>query len=55
VIAYKVFRCWVSEFEALSDLDADTGAIAIERIKIENEGWERDVNVTEPVEPSFKG
>jgi phage tail-like protein len=54
VIAYKVFRCWVSEFQALPDLDADTGAVAIQHIKLKNEGWERDANVQEPVEPSLK-
>ena len=53
VIAYKIFRCWVSEFQALPDLDANTAAVAIEHIKLENEGWERDQSVVEPVEPSF--
>jgi phage tail-like protein len=53
VIAYKVFRCWVSEFQSLPDLDANANAIAIQHIKLENEGWERDVSVTEPTEPSF--
>lgn len=52
-IAYKVFRCWVSEFQALPDLDAGANAIAISHIKLENEGWERDYDVTEPSEPSF--
>jgi phage tail-like protein len=52
-LAYKVFRCWVSEFQALPDLDANTNAVAIQNIKIENEGWERDYDVTEPAEPSF--
>ena len=52
-IAYKVYRCWVSEYQALPDLDANTGAIAIQSIKLENEGWERDVDVVEPSEPSF--
>ena len=52
-IAYKVFRCWVSEFQALPDLDANANAIAIEHIKLENEGWERDLEVKEPSEPSF--
>jgi phage tail-like protein len=52
-IAYKVYRCWVSEFEALPELDANANAIAIQTIKLENEGWERDVDVTEPTEPSF--
>jgi len=52
-IAYKVFRCWVSEFQALPDLDANANAIAIQHIKLENEGWERDYEVPEPKEPSF--
>ena len=52
-IAYKVFRCWVSEFQALPDLDANANAVAIQHIKLENEGWERDEQVTEPTEPSF--
>jgi phage tail-like protein len=50
VIAYNVFRCWVSEFQALSDLDASGSAVAIQTIKLENEGWQRDVAVTEPTE-----
>jgi phage tail-like protein len=52
-LAYKVFRCWVSEFQALPDLDANANAIAIQHIKLENEGWERDYDVVEPSEPSF--
>jgi phage tail-like protein len=53
VLAYKVFRCWVSEFQSLPDLDANANAVAIQHIKLENEGWERDENVPEPQEPSF--
>jgi phage tail-like protein len=52
-IAYKVYRCWVSEYQALPDLDANANAVAIQHIKLENEGWERDTSVTEPTEPSF--
>ena len=52
-IAYKIFRCWVSEFQALPDLDANANAIAIQTLKLENEGWERDVDVVEPSEPVF--
>ena len=52
-IAYKVFRCWVSEFQALPDLDANANAVAIAHLKLENEGWERDLAVVEPTEPSF--
>lgn len=53
VIAYKIYRCWVSEYQALPDLDANANAVAIQHIKLENEGWERDTSVTEPKEPSF--
>ncbi|HVW58573.1 MAG TPA: phage tail protein [Puia sp.] len=53
VIAYKVYRCWVSDFQALPDLDASANAIAIENMTLQHEGWERDVQVTEPTEPSF--
>ena len=52
-ISYKVYRCWVSEFQALPDLDGNANAVAIEHLKLENEGWERDTAVTEPTEPSF--
>ena len=52
-ITYRLFRCWVSEFQALSDLDANANAVAIQHLKLENEGWERDYAVTEPSEPSF--
>jgi phage tail-like protein len=52
-ISYKVHRAWVSEYQALSDLDANANAVAIQHIKIENEGWERDTDVKEPTEPSF--
>lgn len=53
VLAYKVFRAWVSEFQALPDLDANANAVAIARLKLENEGWERDYEVAEPSEVSF--
>lgn len=52
-IAYKVYRCWVSEFQAQPDLDANANAVAIQHIKLENEGWERDTSVTEPTEPTL--
>ncbi len=53
VISYKIYRCWVSEYQAMPDLDANANAVAIQHIKLENEGWERDDSVLEPVEPSF--
>ena len=53
MIAYKIYRCWVSELQALPDLDANANAIALEHIKLENEGWERDTSVKEPQEPTL--
>jgi phage tail-like protein len=52
-VAYKLYRCWVSEYEALPELDANANAVAIQKIKLENEGWERDYDVVEPTEPTF--
>ena len=52
-LAYKVYRCWVSEFQALPDLDANANAVAIQTLKLENEGWERDYEVAEPAESRF--
>jgi phage tail-like protein len=49
-LRYLVHRCWVSEFQALPDLDAGANAVAIEHIKLENEGWEQDTSLTEPTE-----
>jgi phage tail-like protein len=53
VISYTVFRCWVSDYQALPDFDANANAVAIQSIKLENEGWARDTSVTEPSEPSL--
>lgn len=52
-LAYRIYRCWVSEYQALPDLDANANAVAIQTIKLENEGWERDYDVSEPAEPVF--
>ena len=52
-LTYKVYRRWVSEFQAQADLDANANATLIQSIKLENEGWERDYEVAEPAEPSF--
>ena len=54
MISYQLFRCWVSEFQALPDLDANANAVAIQTLKLETEGWERDYAVTEPAEPRFE-
>ncbi len=52
-LSYKLYRCWVSEYQSLPDLDANANAVAIQHIKLENEGWERDQEVAEPSEPTF--
>jgi phage tail-like protein len=51
VLSYLLYRCWVSEYQALPDLDANANAVAIQNLKLENEGWERDLAVVEPAEP----
>jgi phage tail-like protein len=53
VIRYHVYRCWVSEFQAASDFDANANAILIQHLKLENEGWVRDDDLAEPDEKSF--
>src|SRR5215211_3978912 len=53
-LAYNLFRCWVSEFTALPDLDANANAVAIQTLKLENEGWVRDTAVVEVPEVSFE-
>jgi len=52
-IAYHLFRCWVSEYQALPELDASANAVAIQTLKVEHEGWVRDHAVTEPTEPTI--
>jgi phage tail-like protein len=49
-LAYNLYRCWVSEFQAHADLDANANAVLIQSLKLEYEGWERDLAVTEPTE-----
>ncbi len=52
-ITYNIYRCWVSEYQCLPELDANANAVAIQTLKLENEGWERDEAVTEPSEESL--
>lgn len=52
-MAYKIYRCWPSEFVAMPELDANSSAVAIQRLRLENEGWERDTSVKEPTEPTY--
>lgn len=53
VLSYRVYRCWVSEYQALPELDASGNAVAIQTMTLQHEGWERDYEATEPTEPSF--
>ncbi len=53
VITYQIFRCWVSEYQSVSDFDANANAVLIQHLKLENEGWVRDPSVVEPTEPTF--
>jgi len=50
VKAFLVYRCWVSEYQVLPELDANGNSVAIESIVLQNEGWERDTAVQEPEE-----
>jgi phage tail-like protein len=52
-VAYKVYRVWPSEYQILGELDANANAVAIQNLKLENEGWERDYEVPEPEEPTI--
>jgi phage tail-like protein len=53
VISYNVYRCWVSEYQALPELDASANAVAIQTLKLENEGWQRDTGYSAPNEESY--
>jgi phage tail-like protein len=48
--SYNIYRCWVSEYSALPELDSNAHAVAIEQMVLQNEGWERDLAVGEPTE-----
>lgn len=50
VFSYVIHRCWVSEFQALPELDASGNAVMIRTLTLQNEGWERDASVSEPTE-----
>jgi phage tail-like protein len=54
VQAYNVYRCWVSEYQALPELDANANAVAIQTLTIQHEGYDRDLSVTEVPEVSFE-
>lgn len=52
-MAYKVYRCWPSEYVALSSFNGNYTSVAIESLTLQHEGWERDYAVTEPAEPRY--
>jgi len=52
-LAYKIHRAWVSEYQILGELDANANAVAIQSLKLEHEGFERDFEVPEPEEPTI--
>ena len=52
-IAYKLYRCWVSEYQAMPELDGNTNEVALQTLNPANEACERAYEVTEPAEPSF--
>ncbi|MCM2387468.1 phage tail protein [Streptomyces albipurpureus] len=53
-LAYKVYRAFPSEYQVLGEMDANANAVAIQHLKLECEGWERDLEVAEPDEPSYQ-
>lgn len=53
VLSYQIFRCWVSDYTALPDLNANAPQVAFQSITLVHEGWERDKEVAEPSEPDF--
>lgn len=50
VYRYFLYDCWVSEYTAIPELNANANAVAIESLKIELEGWDRDLDTKEPNE-----
>ncbi len=53
VVSYQVFNCWVSEYQPVSDFDANANAVSIQHIRLENEGWVRDTDLPPPSPVSF--
>jgi phage tail-like protein len=53
VLGYNVYRCWLSEFTAIPELDGAGNAVAVQMLRLENEGRQRDDGVTGPAGASF--
>jgi len=51
VLSYVLYRAWVSEYQALPEMDAGSmNAVGIQTITLQHEGWQRDTAVQEPAE-----
>jgi phage tail-like protein len=53
VMAFKVYNCWPSHYSPIKELNANTTDIAVETLTLQYDGWERDMEVIEPQEPSY--
>jgi len=49
-LRYFLHECWVSEYTAMPELDGAGNAVAVESLRLELEGWERDPETAEPDE-----
>ena len=54
VLQYHVYRCWVSEYIAMPELNAAGNAIAIQQIVLQNEGWVRNLKLSPPKQTSYE-
>lgn len=43
IASYKLYRCWVSRYAAVPNLDADSGGSGIQSVTLRHEGFERVV------------
>jgi phage tail-like protein len=50
-LAYTIFRCWPSEFQALPALDGSATGSLLQILKLEYDGWERDLSVVPSEQP----
>jgi phage tail-like protein len=53
VMAWNVYKCWVSEYTAMPELDASDNAVAIRSMTLQSEGWFRDSSFKSPDEPTY--
>ncbi|MFI4976757.1 MAG: phage tail protein [Caulobacterales bacterium] len=48
ILAYNLYRCWVSEYQPLPELDQAASGPLTERITLECDEWTRDASVAAP-------